>query len=262
MSLEFDDDTARKLEALYLSQDAINRRQAVLDALQLQPAEQVLDIGTGLGFVTLDMADMVGPSGSITGIDSSEPMLEFARKRCADKPWINFQTGDATNLPIADSSFDVAVSVQVYEYIAELTQALSEMHRVLRPGGRGVIVASDWKSTIWHSANPERMSRILVAWEEHCAYSDLPRVLGTRLEKTGFDVRAQKVIVQFNPVCDTDAYSYHIIDLIKSFAPGRAGVTGNDVEQWADELRQLENQGEYFFCLNQFLFLVTKSNEP
>ncbi len=258
MGLEFDDETAKKLEALYLSQDATNRRLAVVDALQLQPGEHVLDIGTGLGFVASDMASKIGVSGNVTGVDLSNPMLDFARKRCADKPWVNFQTGDATNLPLQDSSFDAAVSVQVYEYIPELMQALSEMHRVLKSGGRGVIVATDWKSTIWHSANPGRMSKMLAAWEEHCAYSDLPRVLGTQLRQAGFNIQAQKVIVQFNTTFDTDAYSYHIIDLIKSFAPGREGVTGAEAEQWADELRGLANQGEYFFCLSQFLFLFTK----
>ena len=177
MGLEFDDRTAKKLEALYLSQDAIKRRRAVLDAVQPRAGESVLDIGTGLGFVAYEMANQIGPKGKITGIDLSEPMLEIAAKRCSEMPWINFKKGDATCLPVEDSCCDAAVSVQVYEYVPEVMQALSEMHRVLKPGGRGAIVATDWKSVIWHSTVPDLTKQILAAWEQHCAYSDLPRTL-------------------------------------------------------------------------------------
>ena len=258
MSITFDEGTAKKLEALYQSQDAKNRRRAVLDALQLQPGERVLDIGTGLGHLALEMAGDTGPQGAIVGIDLNEPMLAFARKRCAETPWIAFLPGDAAQLPFEDDSFDAAVSVQVYEYIADTPQVLREMHRVLKPGGRGVIIATDWKSTLWHSADPDRMNNVLSAWEEHCVYSDLPRVLGQHSKQAGFTIQSQRVVLQFNPTLDADAYSYHIIDFIKSFTSGRRGVSEEEAEAWARELLQLAERGAYFFCLNQFLFLVTK----
>lgn len=258
MSITFDEHTAKKLDALYQSRDAQKRRQAVLDALQVQPGEQVLDIGTGLGHLALEMAEATGPKGEIVGVDLNEPMLEFAHRRCAEKPWVAFRVGNASKLPFEDESFDAAVSVQVYEYIADTHQVLNEMHRILKPGGRGVIVASDWKSILWHSTDPDRMNRVLSAWEEHCAYADLPRVLGKQLKQTGFDIQSQHVVSQFNSTLDPDAYSYHIINFIKSFTPGRRGVSEEEAEIWARDLAQLGEKHEYFFCLNQFLFLVTK----
>ena len=82
MGLEFDGETARKLEALYLSQDAISRRKAVLDALQLQSREHVLDIGTGLGFVAYDMATKIGAAGHPMGSGSA-----CAESSCCPTGW-------------------------------------------------------------------------------------------------------------------------------------------------------------------------------
>jgi len=256
--LQFDEEMARRIEAVYKTQDALRRRQTVLDALQLKSGERVLDIGTGPGFVAHNMADAVGPTGTVLGVDLSEPMLTLARKRCADKPWVDFQTGEATDLPVPGSSFDVAVSVQVYEYVTEVVKALAEMYRVLRPGGRAVVVSTDWDSMVWQATNRERMNRVLSAFEEHCVYADLPRTLGPKLRQGGFELQQQRVVPQFNPTYDPNTYSYRLIDIIESFVPARKGVTHEEAEGWAKDLRELGEREEYFFCLNQFLYLVIK----
>jgi ubiquinone/menaquinone biosynthesis C-methylase UbiE len=255
---QFDPALAQRIEALYRTDDAARRRQAVLNALQLERGEQVLDIGTGPGFLALEMASTVGSGGKVVGVDTSEPMLQLARSRCSGISWTESQEGNATNLPLEDASFHVAASVQVFEYIADVMKALSEMYRVLRPGGRAAVVSTDWESLVWHSNDKARMDRVLAAFKEHCALPDLPRTLGTKLKQAGFTLGNQRVIVQFNPTFDANAYSYHAIDIIRSFVPGRKGVTEAEAEAWASELRQLGEAGEYFFCLNQFLFLAIK----
>jgi arsenite methyltransferase len=256
--LQFDHEMARRAEAVYKTRDAARRRRAILDALQLEPEERVIDIGTGPGFVAYEMADLVVSKGRILGVDTSEPMLELAKKRCADKPWVEFQSGNATNLPVPDASFDAALSVQVFEYIKDLTKALAEMHRALRPGGRAVVISTDWESIVWHSTLKERMDKVLSAFAEHCVFSDLPRTLGPKLIQVGFRLVDQRVVAQFNPICDVDSFSYGLMPIVKSFVPGRKGVTNEDAEAWAEELQRLGK--DYFFCLNQFLFLVMKPN--
>jgi arsenite methyltransferase len=89
-------------------------------------------------------------------------------------------------------------------------------------------------------------------------FSDLPRTLGPQLRQAGFKLVEQRVVTQFNPISDVDSFSYRLIPIVKSFVPGRKGVTNQDAEAWAEELQQLGE--DYFFCLNQFLFLVTKPN--
>jgi arsenite methyltransferase len=255
---QFDQALAQRIEAVYKTVDAARRRHAILDALDLRPGERVIDIGTGPGFLAREMASLVGPAGAIVGLDTSEPMLDLARSRCSGIPWIDLRQGDASDLPVADASFDVAVSIQVFEYVADVMKPISQMRRSLRPGGRAVVVSTDWHSFIWHSRDKERMDKILTAFIEHCAIPDLPRTLSTKLKQAGFTVQEPRVIVQFNPAFLPASFSYQLVPIVKSFVPGRNGVTEAEAQAWAAELHELGERGEYFFCLNQFLFPVSK----
>ncbi|HEU5295267.1 MAG TPA: methyltransferase domain-containing protein [Burkholderiaceae bacterium] len=254
----FDQALAQRIEAVYKTRDAARRRRVVLDALDLRPGERVIDIGTGPGFLAREMASLVGPAGEVLGVDTSEAMLELARNRCAEIGWVQLRQGDASDLPVPDASFDVAVSIQVFEYVADVSKPIAQMHRSLRPGGRAVIVSTDWHSFIWHARDTVRANKVLSAFIEHCAIPDLPRTLGPRLKLVGFTVEDAQVIVQFNPTLAANSFSYHLIPIAKAFVSGRHGVTEAEAQAWADELYDLGERGEYFFCLNQFLFAVTK----
>jgi ubiquinone/menaquinone biosynthesis C-methylase UbiE len=110
--------------------------------LRVQSGERVLDIGTGPGFLAAQMADAVSPGGQIHCVDMSEPILDMARRRCAGKTRVSFQPGSVTDLHFGDSTFDAAISVQLHEYIPDITKALSGACRVVRPGGRAVFVST------------------------------------------------------------------------------------------------------------------------
>lgn len=254
----FDRETSQRMVAFYQTRDAIRRRRFVNDALQLVPGEHVIDIGTGPGFLAAEMAETVGRNGRVLGVDTSESMLQLAAERCAKFPWVSVQPGSATALPVADSSFDVAVSVQVFEYVAQVDTALAETFRVLKPGGRAVIVSTDWDSILWHSEDPERMRRVFRAFEAHCAFSNLPRTLGPRLRRAGFAQVTPKVLPQFNPTLDPESYSFHMISLIGAFVAGREGVTQEEATSWSEELHRLGAREQYFFCVNQYVFLAAK----
>lgn len=221
--ITFGEEESRLVESLYHTQDAVKRRKAVLQALALRPGESVLDIGTGPGFVALEMAEAVGANGRVLAIDRSEAMLALARKRCSSLPQVEVESGDATSLPAGDSEFDVAVSVQVYEYVADIDLALAEMFRALKPGGRAAIIASDWDSILWHSGDPERTSRVMSAWEEHLHDPRLPRTLAGRLRRVGFEVGERSVISQFNPEYRVGTYSVDLLPFITAFVAGRRG---------------------------------------
>ena len=83
-----------------------------------------------------ELATVLGPTGRLHAIDTSQTMLQLSRQRCADQPWAEFHLADASLLPFDDDTFDAAVVVQVYEYVEDVAVDLRELTRVLRPGGR------------------------------------------------------------------------------------------------------------------------------
>jgi arsenite methyltransferase len=254
--LQFDEETSRKVEALYLTPDVVAQRCQVLKALQLRESERVLDIGTGPGLLAYDMAASVGRDGRVCSIDISEDMLAMSRKRCADQPWTEFQRAEATNLPYPDNGFDAAVSTQVYEYVADIPAALAELYRVTRLGGRVVVLDTDYGSLVIHTGDEARMERVLSAWDEHFVHARLPRILSSHLRDAGFTIRQREVIPMFNPEYHDNTYAKHSLSLMASFAVGRKGVSQEEANGWLAEFAELGKQGKFFFSLNRYLFVA------
>ena len=256
--LEFDEDAAKRLEALYLIGDAVRRRAIVREALGASPGEGILDVGCGPGFYCAELLEDVGPSGSVVGLDGSAAMLALAARRCAGHDNVEFLEGDASSLPVQDASFDAALSVQVQEYIPDVRASLGELARVLRPGGRAVVFDVDWATLSLQSDDPALSDRVLSAWDEHLAHPSLPRTLAPQLRAAGLeDVRLQGhpfVAVEFDP----DRYGPATIPFIGKFVTGRQGLTEEDAQAWVAGQRELGERGGFYFAITQFCFTARK----
>lgn len=256
--LVFDEQAARELEALYQIGDARRRRATVQATLAAAPGERVLDVGCGPGFYCAELVAAVGKAGAVTGVDSSPAMLALAARRCAGHENVELLEGEAVALPVADESFDAALSVQVIEYVAEAERALSELHRALRPGGRVLVWDIDWGTLSLHSEDPARSERVLRAWDEHLAHPSLPCTLGSLLRSAGFE----DVTMSAHPLAtlgaDPDSYGAAIVPFIGAFAAGRAGVREEQAAAWVEEQRRLAERGEFYFACTQLCFTAGK----
>jgi arsenite methyltransferase len=256
--LDFDEATSRHVEAVYTTPDVVQQRRVLLQTLDLRPGEHALDIGSGPGFLACEMAAAIGPEGRVVGIDPSESMLALSarRERAAGSAPVEFRAGDALALPFADESFDVAVSTQVYEYVADMPRALAEARRVLRSGGRLLVLDTDWDSIVWHCSDRERMRRVLAAWDEHLADAHLPARLAGLLRDAGLRPTLRTVVPILNAGYDPQTYSAGLIGFVSSFVTGRHGLTAQETKAWADDLTGLGD--DYFFSLNRYVFVATK----
>jgi SAM-dependent methyltransferase len=172
-------------------------------------------------------------------------------------PHVHVQTGDVVALPYVDRSLDAAVCTQVYEYVSDVDRALAELHRVLKPGGRAVIVDSDWESCVWNSSDPARMRRVIESWDKHCAHPHLPATLARRLRAVGFEIQKIDVVALINDRYDPDTYSHGMIPALASWARKQYGE--DEARAWSEDLRVLGERGDYFFSLNRYLFVVRKA---
>ena len=190
--IDFDERIAAQLEVVYRTRDIRRRCALAYEALAAQPGDEVLDVGCGPGFYVVDMLDIVGANGLVTGVDASAAMLALAGRKAGERPNVRLLEGEATELPVGDASVDRAISVQVFEYLSDVDAALAELMRVVRPGGRVVVWDIDWSTLSWHSSDAERMARMVAAWDRHLADPVLPRTLLASLHRAGFtDARRQ-----------------------------------------------------------------------
>ncbi|WP_232293850.1 methyltransferase domain-containing protein [Stigmatella aurantiaca] len=109
----------------------------------LQPGMKVLDAGCGPGVVTSILAELVGPSGKVTGVDFNAPRLAEARATCASLPQCHFLQADIRSTDLPGDTFDYVWSQYVLEYLPDPERAIAEFHRVARPGGRVVVADVD-----------------------------------------------------------------------------------------------------------------------
>ena len=260
-AIAFDAATARMLEQVYLTPDIVGQRARVLELLAPRPGEHILDIGVGPGLLAHDLARLVGEQGRVVGLDASPDMLASAQSRLQPLAQAECLPGDAANLPLPDEVFDAAVSTQVYEYVAEMPRALSELRRVLRPGGRALILDTDWRSLVWRCSDQALMDRVLAVWDDHLADPHLPAALGPMLGRAGLTVRrveiAPLLTAQWQPV----SYAAGILRTIGDFVRkngDRHGLSADDLAAWRADQDQLIASGEFFFSLNRYLFLATR----
>jgi demethylmenaquinone methyltransferase/2-methoxy-6-polyprenyl-1,4-benzoquinol methylase len=117
------------------------RRAAAL--AELSPGARALDVACGTGDLALALASAVAPGGEVVGTDFSERMLELAREKAADRVFdarMRFEAANALALPFEDGEFDAATVGFGARNFSDLEQGLREMARVVRPGGRVVVL--------------------------------------------------------------------------------------------------------------------------
>lgn len=132
-------------------------REHAAAAADLAAGDQALDCCTGTGDLAFALADRTTPAGCVVGIDFSEGMLARARAKAPEGARVEFAQGDVTALRFADDRFDAATIAFGIRNVERLETALAEMVRVVRPGGRVVVL---------EITTPTRLAAALSTWFE------------------------------------------------------------------------------------------------
>jgi SAM-dependent methyltransferase len=122
----------------------------------LRPGQRILDVGSGPGTITLDLARLVAPGGHVTGVDTAPSIVDKAAALVLETGVANvdFVVDDAYALDAADDSFDVVHAHQVLQHLERPVDALREFRRVVKPDGLVAVRDVDYEGVIWYPRIP------------------------------------------------------------------------------------------------------------
>lgn len=157
---------------------------------RLKPGMRVLDVGSGPGTITADLAEIVAP-GTTVGVDASAEVVAKAQADAAPRGLANlgFEVGDAYALGFADDSFDAVHAHQVLQHVGDPVAMLREMRRVAVPGGAVAVRDVDYEGVIWSPRSAELSEWLDLYLEVHRGVSGEPaagRYLKSWARQAGF----------------------------------------------------------------------------
>ena len=168
--MEFDSEVGRLQRLMAASVAGISRRQSILENLRVGAGDRVIDVGCGGGQLLGHLAKAVGDDGMVYGLDPSADQLRQAETACGEFTNISFLERLADDTGLEDASCDAATSTQALEYIPDVDAALTEIGRILKPGGAFVNISILWDHFGFHGADEALNSMINDAFRAHCSH--------------------------------------------------------------------------------------------
>jgi len=259
--LTYDAKTVAHLDKLYSTPQIVDQRRRLRAIISARPGEAGLDVGCGVAYLASEVAREVEPGGHITAIDNSQQSVDASKTRIEREGLerlVDVRTGDAADLQFADETFDFVVAAQVYCYVPDVARAVKQAARVLRKGGRLVILETDWDMCVWQSSDRQLTRRIMDARQAvQFAHPNLPRTLHALIRAAGMNLSGVQTFSIVETRYDMNAFSVGIVESMCN-AGLKRGISSEDVTAWEQDLRSRTSDGEWFFCLNRFIFTATK----
>lgn len=216
-----------------------------VELLRLRAGDAVLDVGCGHGACVPLLARRVGPAGRVVGIDASRAMVAEARRRYDGSGLpVEFRLGDAQALPFDNASFDAARADRVLLFVGDPRQALAELIRVTRPGGRIAVTEGDLGAQAVDATDVRTTVDVLAAVNERAPNGWIGRQLRARFVMGGL----QDVTLHLVPVLSTSytEWTHRFgIERVVSDLIAQGRLARDAALAWLDELRARDAAGQF-----------------
>ena len=222
---------------------------ALLEPLDIRSGSRVLDFGCGPGFISIGLANLVGTSGRVYGMDLNKRFISEATRRAQNLTQVTFHKVENEEIPLREHAVNRLFCKNVLEYVPDVRETLQEFQRVLEPGGRLLIIDSDWRFVVvepWGHVQTERFfSAASIAFKTPA----IGRRLRTELMNVGF----KDVEVKVQAGVDTTGGSLSVLRNMRSYIETLDLIAITDLVELMNEAEAAVRDGRYMFCLPQFI---------
>jgi len=235
--------------------DITQVNQKLCEVVDAKPGERLLEVGSGSGVLCRLLAPHVQPNGCIVSVDISPEMTAEARKYALTagiSREIAFETGSAEALPYADASFDGAIAARLLLHVSDPEAVIHEMLRVVKPGGR--VLVMDWDFETVTVDHPDReQTRRLLHWrsDHHGGNNWSGRQLWRRMQVAGLQDLSVYPWVTVSH-CEADGLTQSLWRAAQVACEGGA-ISPAEQEAWVKELKGRIQAGTFFASIVYFI---------
>lgn len=245
--------------------DVVKVREQIYSLIRFDKVSSILDIGCGYGNDLIRLGERSGVNTRLTGIDSALKPVERAREKTRDDSRFTFIHKDTSSgLPFEDGSFDLVYSNNVFECIQDKEAFLSEVNRVLKPGGQVIFCHIDWDTQVINGNDKQLIRRIVATFSDWTQgwmqVSDgwMGRRMGGLFRKHGGFSGEIIPFVLINNKYSKGLYGYDRIMDIQTMA--EIGVISReDLTAFKEDLKKTISEGNYFYSVTVYVFYGTKN---
>lgn len=228
-------------------------KRQVLALLDVREGHYVLDVGCGTGDDVRMMAQLVGSTGRVVGVDNSATMIAEAQKRTdgQDLP-VEYRIADAHRLDFADNTFDCCRADRAFQHLEDPRRALTEMMRVARSGARIVVVDPDW-GTLAVDAPDRNVTRKILNFRCDGIRNGW---MGRRLFALFQEVGVAEIAIAPMVLASTNFAVVDQLGDLRQAAEGLAGageISATEAASWLDQLERADQAGRFFAAATLFI---------
>ena len=221
--------------------------------LDMHLGDIVLDAGCGTGDDARAMVSWVGPTGRVVGLDLHDETLVEARRRAADAGIpVEFVQGDVQRLPFADATFTGCRAERMFQHLEDPRQALRELVRVTRSGGRIVVFDADWETLIVDADDIATTRAILRTKCDLLRHGWIGRQLAGLMHEAGLGeitIKPATLILTDGPL----AIALHGLRPAAEEAQQRGQITPEQCDAWFDNVLRRHADGRFFSSVTAFI---------
>lgn len=232
-----------------------------LDAMDIDAARSVLDLGCGTGVIARAIGRRPGFGGQVLGIDRSAHLIDTARRLAAAEGLdgcVAFEAGDSHSLRLADARFDAVVAHTLFSHLDDPRVVLAEVARVLAPGGKVAIFDGDFASMTFTGDDPDAARAADDAIiEAVVTHPRVMRVLPQLLREFGFSLTQTFGYVMAD-VGRMDYWASSIQSMTR-LVPKAGTMTEAQAAAWAASMARRSDEGTFFGACNFYAYVALKA---